>query len=151
MGRPDPARLSNIDKKTFVSTIFVAIESIRSNVNALNKLGHSFDRVVLASSRSRAMEELATTAQTVDAVLIGIKEKITPQLLESMPRLRAIASISTGTDHIAIEAAEQRDIALLTAPGPISGALEDMVLHLPLLLPNKVFRGTRAGGPGLIG
>jgi D-3-phosphoglycerate dehydrogenase len=132
-----------------VSTIFVAIESIRSNVNALNKLGHSFDRVVLASSRSRAMEELATTAQTVDAVLIGIKEKITPQLLESMPRLRAIASISTGTDHIAIEAAEQRDIALLNAPGANSRAVAEHALTLALALTKQVFPGNRACRTGL--
>ena len=132
-----------------MSTIFVAIESIRSNSNALNKLRRCFDDVVLASSRSRAMEELATMAQTVDAVLIGVKERITPQLLEMMPRLRAIATISTGTDHIAIEAATPRDIALLTAPGANSRAVAEHALTLTLALTKQVFAGDRACRTGL--
>src|ERR1051326_8332667 len=117
-----------------MSTIFVAIESIRSDTNALNKLRRCFYDVCTGSSRSRAMEELATMAQTVDAVLIGVKERITPQLLEMMPRLRAIATISTGTDHIAIEAATPRDIALLTAPGANSRAVAEHALTLTLAL-----------------
>jgi D-3-phosphoglycerate dehydrogenase len=132
-----------------VSTIFVAIESIRSNGDALNKLRNCFDHVVLASSRSRAMEELAPTAQTVDAVLLGIKEKITPQLLETMPRLRAIASISTGTDHIAIEAAASRNIALLTAPGANSRPVAEHALTLALALTKQVFAGDKACRTGL--
>src|SRR5881397_888488 len=66
-----------------------------------------------------------------------------------MPRLRAIASISTGTDHIAIEAAEQRDIALLTAPGANSRAVAEHALTLALALTKQVFPGNRACRTGL--
>jgi D-3-phosphoglycerate dehydrogenase / 2-oxoglutarate reductase len=132
-----------------MSTIFVAIESIRSNGPALDKLRQTFDHVVLASSRSRAMEELASTAGTVDALLIGVKEPITPEILESLPKLRAIASITTGTDHIAADAAAARGIALLTAPGANARAVAEHALTLILALTKELNVGNGACRAGL--
>src|SRR5262245_14508374 len=127
-----------------MSTVFVAIESIRSNDHALDKLGRTFDHVILASSRWRAMEELASTAGTVDAVIIGVKELMTAQVLEALPKLRAIASITTRTDHIAVDAAAARGIEVLTAPGANARAVAEHALTLILALIKELSVGDNA-------
>ena len=132
-----------------MSTVFVAIESIRSNDHALDKLRRTFDHVILASSRRRAMKELASTAGTVDAVIIGVKELMTAHVLESLPKLRAIASITTGTDHIAVDAAAARGIAVLTAPGANARAVAEHALALMLALTKELSSGDNACREGL--
>ncbi len=64
-----------------------------------------------------------------DAVLVTGLEPVTRKLIEHSPALRMVASLTTGTDHIDVEALKERGIPLITlldCPGyaAISGTAE---------------------------
>ena len=59
-------------------------------------------------------EALAAALADADAYFASMHVRITADMMAAAPRLRAIATPSTGLDHIDLEAARQRDIAVLS-------------------------------------
>jgi len=59
-------------------------------------------------------EALAEALANADAYFAALQVVLTAELIEKAPRLRAIATPSTGRDHIDLEAARRRGIAVLS-------------------------------------
>ena len=132
-----------------MSMLFIAIDSVSANRSAMARLSQCFDGIVIASSRATALKELLLYVNEVDALLIGVKEKIDASLLERLPRLRAIASVSTGVDHIDTNAASKRGVAVLTAAGVNARAVAEHTLCLALALLKQLVVGNDACKNGL--
>ncbi len=62
-----------------------------------------------------------------DALLLRTVTRLPAALLEAMPHLRAVATLSSGTDHLDLEALAQRGIALHTGHGGNAHAVADWV------------------------
>lgn len=66
-------------------------------------------------------------ATAADALLVRTVTRLEPQVLGLLPRLRAVATLSSGTDHIAVEALARQGIALCTGHGGNAIAVADWV------------------------
>jgi gluconate 2-dehydrogenase len=102
-----------------------------------------FDRRRFASAVSRA-----------DA-LIGVGVRITPEILDSAARLRAIATISAGYDAFDVEDLTRRGIVLMNTPDVLTEATADLAFALILAVSRRVVelagvvrRGAWAGSIG---
>jgi (S)-sulfolactate dehydrogenase len=63
-----------------------------------------------------------------DAVIVRPPARLDVALLACAPRLRVIANIGSGVDHIDLAAAAERDIAVLSQPGANAHAVAEYVL-----------------------
>ena len=54
--------------------------------------------------------------KNAEVISVFVASQVTRQMIEKMPRLKLIATRSTGYDHIDIEAAAARDITVVNVP-----------------------------------
>ena len=72
-------------------------------------------------------------AQGVDALLITITDKMHKEAIEALPdRIKAISTFSIGFDHIDLEAAKARGIAVGNAPHGVTVATAEIAMLLLL-------------------
>lgn len=64
-----------------------------------------------------AREDLLRAVDQTEALIVRFAHRIDEDLIRAAPRLRAIASASTGTDHIDIAACAARDISVISLKG----------------------------------
>jgi len=60
------------------------------------------------------------------------------KMMDRLPRLRVISNNGVGVDHIDLEAAKQRGIAVGNTPGVLDGATADMAIALMLAVGRRV-------------
>lgn len=60
--------------------------------------------------------ELAKTHADCEVLSVFVYSKVTREIMEAMPKLKLIATRSTGYDHIDAEAAKEKGIAIATVP-----------------------------------
>ncbi len=66
-------------------TVFVALADVIDNPDARAALEQTFSTVVVASAREHAVTELTTLGDTVDAAIIGVRERIDADVLVALP------------------------------------------------------------------
>ena len=74
----------------------------------------------------------------VEVLIPFIHSKIGPSELDTMPKLRCIATRSTGSDHIDIAAAKERGITIANVPAYGETAVAEFTFALMLTLSRKV-------------
>lgn len=62
-------------------------------------------------------EKLVSRVADVDVLIVRLGLRVTREILDAAPRLRAIVTATTGLDHIDLGAAAQREIAVLSLQG----------------------------------
>src|SRR5690242_4909228 len=92
-------------------------------------------RVEVVSGDRVALERVLADA---DALLVRSETRVTAQLLERAPRLRVIGRAGAGVDTIDLEAATQRGIVVVNAPGGNSVAAAEHSLALMFALARRV-------------
>jgi D-3-phosphoglycerate dehydrogenase len=60
---------------------------------------------------------LAEAVEGVDALIVRVGLRVTRQVLDNTDRLKAVASATTGLDHIDLRAAEDRGVAVVSLQG----------------------------------
>jgi len=95
-----------------------------------------FDLAVVPSGRS---DEAAFAAAIADAegLLVSSRVTIDREILTSAPMLRVISTMSVGVDHIDLDAARERRIAVTITP-VLSDAVADLVMALMIMLARKI-------------
>ncbi len=63
------------------------------------------------------------------------------QMMDRLPSLRVISNNGVGVDHIDLEAARQRGVAVGNTPGVLDGATADMAIALMLAVGRRVVEG----------
>lgn len=64
-----------------------------------------------------AQEELAQRAAEADVLIVRLGLRVTREVMEAAPRLRAIVTATTGLDHVDLRAARERGVTVLSLQG----------------------------------
>src|SRR6266446_1590643 len=72
--------------------------------------------VVLATK-----DNLNAEMADADALIVRSATKVTPELLEPAPKLRAVGRAGVGVDNIDLEAATKRGVLVMSTPGGNAG------------------------------
>ena len=89
-------------------------------------------------------ERLARAARECDILVPTVTDRIDGALLrQAGEKLRLIANFGAGTDHIDLEAARERGIAVTNTPGVLTEDTADLVMALILMAPRRLGAGER--------
>ncbi len=79
-----------------------------------------------------------------EAICIFVHSAVSEQILEQLPALKVICTMSTGFDHIDVAAAHKRGISICTVPGYGTHTVAEYAFSLILGISRKTFTATRA-------
>ncbi|MCK5844766.1 MAG: ACT domain-containing protein [Victivallales bacterium] len=103
-----------------------------------------FDVVQDAES---AIEELAAANSDAE-ILIVRSEKVTPEVIDTLPKLRLVVRAGAGYNTIDVKYARRKNIDVMNTPGANSNAVAEEVIALALAASRHILEGdstTRAG------
>jgi glyoxylate reductase len=85
------------------------------------------------NDRSLTPEELQQAARDADAMVVTAFDRLDADAIARLPaRLRILATYSVGIDHIDLDAAASRSIAVLSTPDVLSNSVAEMAILLML-------------------
>jgi len=87
-------------------------------------------------------EQLQPHLASIDALLAG-GERMTPELFDAAPKLRAIARTGVGYDLIDVEAATRHRVAVTITPGTNQESVAEQALALLLALARRIVSNDR--------
>ena len=87
--------------------------------------------------------DLLARAAAADAIVCFPYDRIDAELIAAAPRLRAIATFSVGYDHVDVEEARRRGIAVGYTPDVLTDATADLAVALMLDVARRVSEGDR--------
>ncbi len=102
---------------------------------------------VLVLTQSQSAAELITNAADADAILVQYAS-ITAEVMDALPRLRAIGRYGVGVDSVDVAAATARGIAVCNVPDYGTESVSDHAIGLTLAAARgiaRLDRGVRAG------
>jgi glyoxylate reductase len=82
--------------------------------------------------------ELVEGARSCTGLLCLLTDRIDRDLIEACPELRVISSMSAGVDHIDLDAASERDIAIGHTPGVLTETSADLTFGLILAAARRI-------------
>jgi phosphoglycerate dehydrogenase-like enzyme len=86
----------------------------------------------------RTEDELARTVGDAEVLITRAYNRVSRRVLEAGPRLELIAQGTSGIDNIDVEAARERDIAIVNLPGENANAVAELVIGFALALTRTV-------------
>jgi phosphoglycerate dehydrogenase-like enzyme len=109
------------------------------------RLLHSEGFRVVVNPRGRRVDEewLCRELHDAWALMTTMRMRITEDILGCADRLRLIVTLTSGYDHIDLEACEKRGICVANTPEAISLAVAEHILGMTLALLRNVVRGDR--------
>jgi glyoxylate reductase len=97
------------------------------------RLNSDYDVVLNKDDKIMSAKQIVARAKGVDALFICVTEPLDKETINALPKmLRAILTLSVGTDHIDLAAAEKRGIAVLTTPDAVTAATAEIGMMLLL-------------------
>src|SRR5689334_11884534 len=92
--------------------------------------------------RSLTAEELQQAASTAQAIVVTAFDRLDAEAIARLPvTLRIIATYSVGIEHIDLEAAAGRGIAVLSTPDVLSNSVAEMAMLLMLAAARRAHEG----------
>ena len=88
-------------------------------------------------------ETLLREVADVDGLFCNITEKVDGELLDAGKKLKVVASMSVGFDHIDLDAATRRGIMATHTPGVLTEAVADETMGLILAVGRRLVEGDR--------
>jgi D-3-phosphoglycerate dehydrogenase len=86
----------------------------------------------------RPREELTQALAGADALVVRSATRVTADLIGQAPRLRVIARAGTGVDTIDVDAATERGILVINAPGANTVSVAELTMAFILALARRV-------------
>jgi phosphoglycerate dehydrogenase-like enzyme len=129
-------------------TVFVALADVMANLEARTALERTFSTVIVATARERAVTELIAVGDSVDAAIVGVKERINAVVLASLPKLRVVGSPGAGTDHLDLAALADRGVQVITTPGVNAVSVAEHALMMTLALAKRALPAHAAVSTG---
>ena len=97
------------------------------------RLQADYDIVLNDDDHIMAADEIIAAAAGVDALFICVTEPLDEVTIDALPdSVQAILTLSVGTDHVDIDAARARGLAVLTTPGAVTAATAEIGMLLML-------------------
>ncbi len=108
------------------------------------RLAERFDAELNPDDSPFGRERLGEAMRRCDALAPTVTDRIDSGLIEAAgERLKLIANFGVGTDHIDLEAARRRGIAVTNTPGVLTEDTADLVMALILMAPRRLGEGER--------
>ena len=96
-------------------------------VNALTEYG----RVVMPPpGQDLSQTELTELMRDADAAMVTSLDRIDAELLTACPRLKILANVGVGTNHIDAQLARDRGITVTNTPGAMDNAVADLAVGM---------------------
>jgi lactate dehydrogenase-like 2-hydroxyacid dehydrogenase len=102
-----------------------------------------FEVVLNGTDRPLSDAELAQAAAEFDVLCPTVSDRIGSDIINSGSRLKLIANYGVGFDHIDLEAAKMRGVAVTNTPGVLTDATADIALTLLLMAARRAGEGER--------
>jgi len=97
------------------------------------RLQAEYEIVLNEDDHTMTADEIIAAAAGVDALFICVTEPLNAATIAALPdSVQAILTLSVGTDHIDLEAAQARGLAVLTTPGAVTAATAEIGMLLML-------------------
>ncbi|MBX5465165.1 MAG: D-glycerate dehydrogenase [Clostridia bacterium] len=116
---------------------------------ALDRLAEAVEVVGPPGEEVERRGWLLEAVGEADGLLCLLVDRVDRELLEAAPRLRVVSTLSTGVDHIDLEACRERGIVVAHSPDVLTEATADLAWALMLAAARRVAEGdrlVRAGG-----
>jgi lactate dehydrogenase-like 2-hydroxyacid dehydrogenase len=108
------------------------------------ELAHDFDARLNRDDRPLGPEGLREALTTSDALLCTVTDRLTADVLAVEPRrARLLANFGVGFNHIDVEAAKARGLAVSNTPDVLTDATADIAMTLLLTVSRRVGEGER--------
>jgi lactate dehydrogenase-like 2-hydroxyacid dehydrogenase len=108
------------------------------------ELARDFDVRLSADDTPLGPEGLREALRTADALLCTVTDKLTAEVLSVEPRrARLLANFGVGFNHIDIETAKARGLAVSNTPDVLTDATADTALTLLLMVARRAGEGER--------
>ncbi|MER6218351.1 NAD(P)-dependent oxidoreductase [Streptomyces sp. NPDC001674] len=88
-------------------------------------------------------DQLLSYARTADALVLRAGVRVTEEVIEAAPRLRAVIRAGVGLDNIDLEAAARAGVEVRNVPGGSSDAVAELALGLMLAVCRRIVVGDR--------
>ena len=112
-------------------------------VDRLKPLSNQCNMKVLDGSQPLAEVLSRDELSACHGVICLLTDAINPPLLEAMPNLQFVSSVSVGVDHIDVEALTRRSIPVGNTPGVLVDTTADAAFALLLAAARRVAEGDR--------
>ncbi len=84
-------------------------------------------------------DEVPAELREAEVLSVFVDSKVTPEMIDSMPRLQVLALRSTGYDHVAVAHAQEQGVAVVYVPHYGSQTVAEYAFGLILALSRKVY------------
>lgn len=113
--------------------IVVADDLPKTAIELLKAEGWNVD-----ARSGRTADQLITDLKEADALVVRSATKVTPEIINNAPKLRAIARAGTGVDNVHVETASARGIVVMNAPGANSISVAELAMAQLLSMARKL-------------
>ncbi|MBN2477730.1 D-2-hydroxyacid dehydrogenase [Candidatus Micrarchaeota archaeon] len=86
-------------------------------------------------------ENLMESAKDAEVMVVRSATKITKEVVESAPKLKAVIRAGVGLDNVDAEYCKERGIKVLNTPGASSNAVAELAIGMMVCLMRGVYRG----------
>jgi lactate dehydrogenase-like 2-hydroxyacid dehydrogenase len=108
------------------------------------ELQRDFDVQLNTGDKPFTPQQLQDALRTADAVLPTVTDKFTPEVLAADPlRARLLANFGVGFNHIDVNAAKARGLAVSNTPDVLTDATADIAITLLLTVARRAGEGER--------
>lgn len=108
------------------------------------RLNSDYDVVLNKGDNIMSAKQIIARAKGVDALFICVTEPLDQKTIKALPKsVQAILTLSVGTDHIDLAAAEKRGIAVLTTPDAVTAATAEIGMLLLLGAARRAYESGR--------
>lgn len=108
-----------------------------------------FDAVLNLDDAPMSPAQLVDAVKRADILVPTLTDRVDSKIIsQAGPQLRLIANFGTGVDHIDVESARQRGIAVTNTPGVLTEDTADMTMALILAVPRRLAEGVGALSAG---
>ena len=96
----------------------------------LNMIFERFDVKVWQSEEPPSAQEIIDNARECEGLVTLLSDPISADVIDNLPKLRAIAQYAVGYDNINVARATQRKIAVTNTPGVLTETTADLAWAL---------------------
>jgi glyoxylate reductase len=109
-----------------------------------DRLQRDYDAHVNEADGALTREQLLAAAEGMDALVVTPPDKMPGDLIQALPdSVKAIGCFSVGTNHVDLEAAKARGIAVTNTPGVLTDATAEIAMLLILGACRRAWEGQK--------
>jgi glyoxylate reductase len=107
-----------------------------------DRLQRDYDATINTADSALSDDQLVEQAQGIDALIVTPPDKMPAEVIDRLPdSVQAIACFSVGTNHVDLDAAKRRGIAVTNTPGVLTDATAEIAFLLILGACRRAWEG----------